>query len=50
MKYLRKTIGLSFLIGFTVAFIEIGIGVLSGNSIQLNNNFFIQIGYYYFMH
>ena len=46
MKYLRKTIGLSFLIGFTVAFIEIGIGVLSGNSIQLNNNFFIQIGYY----
>ena len=46
MRYLRKTIGLGFLIGFAVAFIDIGLGILSGDTLQLNNHFFIQIGYY----
>jgi len=46
MKYIRKTIGLGFLVGFAVAFLDIGIGMLSGDTIEFNNQFFVQIGYY----
>jgi fumarate reductase subunit C len=47
MKFVRKILGIGFLIGLAVAFVDIGIRFLIGQSITIHTIFNDEIGYYF---